>query len=143
MTALRRQERKDFKIARAAAAVATVEAAERALLASQAAAAASSSSSSATAIAPDEVEKPKRPGNTIYSQAESKTDAELNAEEQEKRRLRIESETVDQEHMQLMPEEVWFLAWALDCLTVLDSKTVSPRRPRSGLRVARRLSRRG
>ena len=103
--------------------MATVEAAERALLASQAAQAASSSSAD---IAPDEVEKPKRPGNTIYSQPDTKTDAQLNAEEQEKRRVRIEAETVDQEHMQLTPEEVWFLAWGLDCLTVLDAKTVSP-----------------
>lgn len=71
---------------------------------------------------------PKRPGNAIYqvpASETSKTDAQLNEEEQEKRRLKIEEETEDLEHMQLTPEEVWFLAWGLDCLVVLDVKTVS------------------
>ncbi|KAL7409922.1 hypothetical protein BDY24DRAFT_401516 [Mrakia frigida] len=130
ITALRRQERKDFKIARAAAAVATVEAQERALLASQAAALLSSSSETiSTTFQPDEVIMPKRPGNAIYqvpASESNKTDAQLNAEEQEKRRLRIEEETEDLEHMQLTPEEVWFLAWGLDCLIVLDAKTKTP-----------------
>jgi tRNA-splicing endonuclease subunit Sen2 len=120
VTALRRQERKDFKIARAKAAVATVEAAERALLLSLPTdpTSTSSPSSSTAALIPDEVVKPVRPGNTKYGNERELLEEELARQEE------VEAKTENLEHLQLIPEEVWFLAWGLGCLNVLSPTEV-------------------
>ncbi|CED84699.1 tRNA splicing endonuclease SEN2 [Phaffia rhodozyma] len=114
VTALRRQERKDFKIARAKHAVLTVEAAERAFLAGEA--------SPADSTATGELERPKRPASNAGLPTRMTREEADKAEEEQRRRA--ENVVVENlEHMQLMPEEVWYLAWGLNCLIVKDPIT--------------------
>lgn len=123
VTALRRQERKDFKIARAKAAVATVEAAERALLSTLP----NNSTDPNTPLelpTPEEIVRPTRPTNTRYGNERELLEEELARQEE------VEKATANLEHLQLIPQEVWFLAWGLGCLKVLDPANVSKQNKR-------------
>jgi tRNA-splicing endonuclease subunit Sen2 len=118
VTALRRQERKQFKIARALHAVATVEAAEREFLAKTAAAEGAVVEEDPSGMTLEELEiaRPKRPANGMIVAPPPSADAKGKARENDGE-IR-EDEIVNFEHLQVLPEEVWFLAWALGCLTV-------------------------
>jgi tRNA-splicing endonuclease subunit Sen2 len=60
-------------------------------------------------------------GNGYGNGSAALTEGGDSKEEQE----RAEEEIEDLEHLQLTLQEAFFLAWALDCLSVLDSQTVT------------------
>lgn len=124
VTALRRQERKQFKIARALHAVATVEAAEREFLAKTAAAEGAVYEDDPSGMTLEELEiaRPKRPTNGILVAPPSDAKGKARENDEEIR----EDEIVNLEHLQVLPEEVWFLAWALGCLSVYLPNEVCP-----------------
>lgn len=63
--------------------------------------------------------KPVRPGNTKYGNERELLEEELARQEE------VEKKTENLEHLQLNPEEIWFLAWGLGCLKVLSPVDVS------------------
>ncbi|KAI0766581.1 hypothetical protein BD413DRAFT_480627 [Trametes elegans] len=109
----RRQERRQFKLDRAAAI---------ARAAAEAEAAFAEGREAAPAVIPSGATwKPSAPGEPSLPVAppEDEDDSDNDADKEE--------EPLDNvEHLQLTLQEAWFLVWNLDCLTVLDPHTNEP-----------------
>lgn len=108
MTARRRAQRKQFKLDRARAIAAVAEQAE------------------AFFAAEGQVTIPALSGPAIPSGATWRPSQSL--DEQLPEPVAHEEEPPeDIEHLQLTLQEAFFLVWAIDCLTILDSRSVSMR----------------
>ena len=108
MTARRRAQRKQFKLDRARAIAAVAEEAE------------------AVFAAEGQVTMPALSGPAIPSGATWRPSQPLD-EQLPEPVAQEEEPPEDIEHLQLSLQEAFFLAWAIDCLTILDSRSVSMR----------------
>lgn len=118
VTAARRAERAQFKRDRAAAMAAVAAQAEAAYAAD------------GTVIDP-EARKAQVPSAATWKPSQpsilTSRDAMTEPEEAEETKLAEEEDeqpVEEMEHLQLTLPEAFFLAWALDCLSVVDPKTV-------------------
>lgn len=114
MTAKRRAERRQFKLDRARAILAVAEEAENLF---EMGGRVVQPALSGPAIPSGSTWKP----NTVpqATAVRENTSTPAVREEQE-----AEEAMTDVEHLQLTPQEAFFLVWNLDCLTILDPKTV-------------------
>ena len=108
VTARRRAQRKQFKLDRARAIAAVAEEAE------------------AVFAADGHVTIPALSGPAIPSRATWRPSHPLDDPLSEPV-AQEEEPPEDIEHLQLTLQEAFFLAWAIDCLTILDSRSVSMR----------------
>ncbi|KAA1468778.1 hypothetical protein DENSPDRAFT_794957 [Dentipellis sp. KUC8613] len=113
ITAKRRAERKQFKIDRAKAIAAAAAEAEAAFAEGR--------------IISTEEMKASIPSAATWKPSPSPATATEPAPEAPVQEEDLDPEPLeDLEHLQLTLPEAFFLAWALDCLTVLDPKTMEP-----------------
>jgi tRNA-splicing endonuclease subunit Sen2 len=110
ITAKRREQRKRFKMDRANAIVAAAAAAEEAFRAGKSVPSPITIPSGATWKSGDETSE-KQPPTLPRDKPEENWNRELD-------------DVVDVEHLQLTPQEAFFLIWCFDCLSVLDPHTV-------------------
>ena len=110
ITAKRREQRKRFKMDRANAIVAAAAAAEEAFRAGKTVPSPITIPSGATWKSGDETSE-KQPPALPRDEPEEDLNGELD-------------DIVDVEHLQLTPQEAFFLIWCFDCLLVLDPHTV-------------------
>ena len=106
VTAKRREQRKRFKVDRANAIAAAAAEAEEAFRAGRTVPSPIAIPSGATWKPADETSKKQN-----YSKQDRDWDVELD-------------DIVDIEHLQLTPQEAFFLIWCFDCLSVLNPHTV-------------------
>lgn len=110
ITARRRAERRQFKLDRAAAIAAVAEEAEEIF------------ATEGRVIAPA-LSGPAIPSAATWKPTQQAREDTFIAPPTP---LEDEEDLVDIEHLQLTLQEAFFLLWNLDCLTVLDSNSVSP-----------------
>lgn len=117
MTAKRRAERKQFKLDRAQAIAAAAAQAEAAFAEGRIISAEETGVSIPSAATWKPSDSTRGIASPLSERLQEETDLSAELEPLE-----------DMEHMQLTLAEAFFLAWALDCLTICHPKTVRPYR---------------